>query len=345
MIFRLYSIQILLEENIDMQTILVTGGGGYVGSRLIPRLLEQQYCVRVLDWFIFDPHLFDSFQDNPNLELIRGDTRDSELVRRSLEGIDAVIHLAAISNDPSSDLNPQLTREVNLEAVLGLVDIAKQQGVKRFINASSASVYGIKEQENVTEELPLEPITLYAKYKAESEAYILEANSSEFTTVSIRPATLCGYAPKLRLDLTVNILTHHAVRNGKITVFGGEQKRPNLHIGDMINLYLLLLEIEPQKIAGKVFNAGFENHKVKEIALLVKTTLNTPVEIETIPSDDNRSYHISSDKIRRELGFYPKLGIVDAIIELRDAFVNQVIQNPDDIKYYNVRFMKEHKIM
>ena len=327
-----------------MQTVLVTGGAGYVGSRLVPVLLEKGYRVRVLDWFLYDPYVFDGFKENPSLELIRGDTRDPEVVKHCLEGIDAVIHLAAISNDPSCDLDPQLTRAVNLDAVLGLVDAAKQQGIKRFINASSASVYGIKKEENVTEDLSLEPITLYAKYKAESERYVIDANSSDFTTVSIRPATLCGYAPRLRLDLTVNILTHHAIRKGKITVFGGEQKRPNLHISDMIDLYLLMLEIESEKIAGRVFNAGFENYKVKEIAQLVQQTLSTDVKIETIPSDDHRSYHISSDKIRRELDFNPKYKVVDAIKEIQAAFTQKVVRDPEDTKYYNVKFMKESKI-
>lgn len=327
-----------------MKNILITGGAGYVGSRLVPYLLGEKYNIRVIDLFLFDPHIFDQLQDNPSLELIKGDIRDQELLSRCLKDIHAVIHLAAISNDPSCDLDPQLTRSINYDAVLTLIDLAKKQNIERFINASSASVYGIKEDKNVIEDLSLEPITIYAKYKAETEKYLIEQTTPDFATVSIRAATLCGYAPKLRLDLTVNILTYHAIRKGKITVFGGEQKRPNLHLQDIINLYHLLLEVDKEKISGKCFNAGFENYKVKEIAQLVKRTLNSNVEIETIPSNDQRSYHISTEKIRRELGFNPKNTVADAIKELEIAFDSDQIIDPDNSIYYNVKFMKKNRI-
>lgn len=324
-----------------IRQVLVTGGAGYVGAVLVPKLLDKGYRVKVLDLYIYGEHVLDAVKDNPNLEQIKGDIRHRALLERVIPGCDAVIHLACISNDPSFELDPQLGRSINYDAFFELVEVSKQCGVKRFIYASTSSVYGIKEEENVTEDLPLEPLTDYSKYKALCEEVLLREQSRDFTTVIIRPATVCGYSPRLRLDLTVNILTNLAVNTGRITVFGGQQIRPNIHIEDMTDLYVRALEWPDEAIDGKVFNAGYENYRIIEIAEMVRSVVGKGVEIVATPTDDHRSYHISSEKINRELGFEPKHTIEDAIRDLCDAFEAGRIPNPmDDIRYYNVRTMK-----
>ncbi len=325
------------------QKVFVTGGAGYVGSVLIPKLLAAGHQVKVLDLYIYGEHVLDAVKDNPNLEQIKGDIRDRALLEKIIPGCDVVIHLACISNDPSFELNPDLGKSINYDAFLDLVDVAKKNNVQRFIYASSSSVYGIKEDENVTEALPLEPLTDYSKFKAMCEEVLLKEQSPDFTTVVIRPATVCGYSPRLRLDLTVNILTNHAVNNGKITVFGGAQKRPNIHIEDMTDLYVQLLEMPAEKIAGKIFNAGYENHTVTQIAEVVRHVVGEDkIEIVTTPTDDNRSYHISSAKIKDELGFEPQHTIEDAVSDLLDAFNSDKIPNSmSDIRYFNIKVMQD----
>lgn len=330
----------------SINQVLVTGGAGYVGSVLVPKLLDKGYHVKVLDLYIFREDVFDSLKDNPNLEQIKGDIRDRALLERVIPGTDAMIHLACISNDPSFELDPELGKSINYDAFFDLVEVSKEQGVRRFIYASTSSVYGIKEEENVTEDLPLKPLTDYSKYKALCEEVLLKEQSPEFTTLVIRPATICGYSPRLRLDLAVNILTNLAVNTGRITVFGGRQKRPNLHIEDMTDLYLQLLEMPDEKIAGKIFNAGYENHKIAELARIVQKVVGKEgVEIVTTPTDDNRSYHISSEKIARELGFKPKHTVEEAVKNLCHAFRVGLIPNPmEDIRYYNIKTMQAKKL-
>ena len=237
-------------ENV-LKTIYVTGGGGYVGSCLVPALLKNGYKVKVLDLFLFGEHVLDDVRNNPNLEIIKGDLRDRNVLRRTIPGSDAVIHLACISNDPSFELNPELGKSINYDAFLDLVDVSRESGVKRFIYASSSSVYGVKQEQNVTEELPLEPLTDYSRYKALCEDVLLEKRRKGFTVLILRPATVCGYSPRLRLDLTVNILTNHAINNRRITVFGGAQMRPNIHIADMVDVYLNSLLWSVEKIDGR----------------------------------------------------------------------------------------------
>src|SRR3989338_7420146 len=224
-----------------IKSVLVTGGAGYVGSVLVPKLLKNGYQVKVVDLYIYGEAVLDQVKDHPNLKQIKGDIRDKALLAKELIGVDAVIHLACISNDPSYELNPDLGKSINYDAMVNLVDISKKAGIKRFIYASSSSVYGIKEEENVTEDLPLEPLTDYSKYKALGEEYLLKQRDPDFVVLILRPATVCGYSPRLRLDLSVNILTNHAVNKSKITVFGGEQKRPNIHIDDITDLYVKTL--------------------------------------------------------------------------------------------------------
>lgn len=320
-----------------MKKIFITGGAGYVGSVLVPKLLDKGYEVTVLDLMIYGE---DVLPKHENLSAVKGDIRDIELLKKLIPGHDAVIHLACISNDPSFELNPDLGKSINLAPFEPMVQISKEAAVKRFIYASSSSVYGIKDEPNVTEDMELEPLTDYSKFKAECEKILKKYETDDFTAMTIRPATVCGYSPRLRLDLTVNILTNFAVNKGFIKVFGGEQKRPNIHIQDMTDLYCLLLELPSEKIQGKVFNAGYENFKVKEIAQMVKNVVGE-VDIITEPTDDNRSYHISSDLIKKEIGFEPKHSIEDAVRDLKNAFENGLIKNSfKNEKYFNVKLMQ-----
>ncbi len=321
-----------------MKKVFITGGAGYVGAVLVPKLLRNGFAVTVLDLMIYGE---DVLPDHENLIKIKGDIRDIDLLKKTIPGHDAVIHLACISNDPSFELNPDLGKSINLDPFEPMVQIAKNAGVERFIYASSSSVYGIKEVQDVTEDMELLPLTDYSKYKAECEKILSKYDSNDFTTVTIRPSTVCGYSPRLRLDLVVNILTNLAINKKQITVFGGDQLRPNLHIEDMTDLYLMLLKIDKNKIRNKIFNAGYQNYKVKELAQMVKNTIGDDVEVITTPSDDNRSYHVSSKKIKDELGFEPKHSVEEAIADLKQAFNDGKIPNSlEDPKYFNVKLMQ-----
>jgi nucleoside-diphosphate-sugar epimerase len=325
--------------------VLITGGAGYVGSLLVPKLLDRGYHVKVLDLYIYGEQVLDAVKNNPNLEQMKGDIRDRVLLERALSGCDAVIHLACISNDPSFELDPQLGKSINYDAFFDLVSVAKANGVRRFIYASSSSVYGVKGEENVTEDLPLQPLTDYSRYKALCEEVLLKEREPGFVTLILRPATVCGYSPRLRLDLTVNILTNHAVNDKKITVFGGQQKRPNIHIEDLVDLYVKSLEWPDEAIDGRIFNAGYENHRIIEIADTVRRVVGRDVEIATTPSDDHRSYHISSEKIKRELGFVPKHTIKEAVRDLVAAFrAGKIPNSMTDIRYYNIKTMQHLKL-
>ena len=331
-----------------MKNVLVIGGAGYVGSLLCPQLIELGYAVTCFDICYFGSEFLPLA--HPRFRMIKGDIRDTRKIAEAMQGIDVVIDLACISNDASFELDEQLSTSINLDAFEPLVISAKKAGVKRFIFASSASVYGISDEPDVTEDHPLVPLTLYNKYKGMCEPLMFKYQAEDFVCVAIRPATLCGYAPRQRLDLSVNILTNHAVNSGKITVFGGSQLRPNLHVQDMCELYKLLIEIDAAKIAGKVFNCGFQNMSIMDIARVVKTVVASEfpekrdTEIVTTPSDDIRSYHINSDKIRRELGFQPRFTIEDAIRDLCRAFKRGDLPNSmADDRYYNVRTLKAFK--
>jgi nucleoside-diphosphate-sugar epimerase len=323
--------------------VLVTGGAGYVGSVLIPKLLAAGHHVKVLDLYIFGDHVLDSVKSNPRLEQLRGDMRDRRILQQCIPGCDAVIHLACISNDPSFELDPNMGKSINYDAFFDLVRVSKSSGVRRFIYASSSSVYGIKEVDNVTEDLPLEPLTDYSRYKALCEDVLAAERRPGFVTLTLRPATVCGYSPRLRLDLSVNILTNLAYNKRKITVFGGEQRRPNLHIEDMTDLYVECLRYPDAQIDGKVFNAGYQNLRIREIAEIVKNEVGPDVEIVTSPTDDLRSYHISSAKIKRELGWEPKHTIQDAVRDLLRAFrAGQVPDSLTDPRYFNIKTMQTY---
>ena len=327
--------------------VMVTGGAGYVGSCLIPKLLDKGYKVTVLDWYLYGD-VFNSLKGNPNLREIKGDIREADDVKKALEGgVDVVIHLACISNDPSFDLDPELGKTVNYDCFRPLVQAARDAGVKRFVYASSSSVYGVKEELEVTEELSLEPLTDYSKFKAMCEDVLAEErlNAPNMTCVTVRPATVCGYAPRLRLDLSVNILTNYAINKGYITVFGGAQQRPNIHVEDMTDAYLLMLDVPAEKIDGKIFNIGFENHSIMDIAKMVRDVVGNNVEIRVEDTNDLRSYRVSSAKIARELGFTPKYTISDAVRGLKAAFdAGKVPNSFEDESYFNIKRMKAKNV-
>src|SRR3990167_4710326 len=299
----------MITGDIVLKNILITGGAGYVGNRLVPKLLSSGYYVTVYDILYFGKETLPL--SHPNLHVIQGDIRDIALFEKSVKGIDIVLHLACISNDPSFELDENLSKTVNYDCFEPLVVASKAAGVKRFVYCSSSSVYGVSDAPQVTEETPLVPLTLYNKYKGLCEPLLFKHLSPDFVCVVIRPATICGYSPRMRLDLSVNILTNHGVNKDCITVFGGSQKRPNLHIEDMCDLYAMLLIAPSEKL---------------------------PLGINITESNDNRSYHISSEKIKRILGFVAKRSVEDAVRDLCYAFKAKKL--PDSFSnawYYNVR--------
>lgn len=328
------------------KNVVVTGGAGYCGSLLVPQMLDKGYNVTVYDVMYFGAsHLP---KEHPNLRIVAGDIRDAAKLQSVFEGQDAVISLACISNDASFELDEALSTNINLNAFEPMVIAAKKAGVRRFVYASSSSVYGVSDAPDVTEDHPLVPLTLYNKYKGICEPVLRRHTDDNFVGVIFRPATVCGYAPRLRLDLSVNILTNHAITNGRIRVFGGTQLRPNLHVQDYCDLCLLLLEAPAAKVQNEIFNCGYENMNIMDIALLVKKVVGElmpekgEIDIVTEPTDDIRSYHINSDKIKGTLGFAPKLSVEEAIRGLVLAFrEGKVPDSMEDNRYYNVRTLKK----
>jgi len=329
----------------NVEQILVTGGAGYVGSALVPKLLDQGYKVKVLDLYMYGDDVLDQVKDHPNLIQIKGDLRDRGLLEKTIPGCDAVIHLACISNDPSFELDPELGKSINYDSFFDLVDVSKDSGVRRFIFASSSSVYGIQDTPNVTEELELKPLTDYSKYKAMCEDVLLSKKEDGFFPLIVRPATVCGYAVRQRMDLVVNILTNHAVNNRNITVFGGDQMRPNIHIDDVTDLYVKSMEWAEEAIDCKIYNAGHENHKVSDIAQIIKGVVGEDVGIKATPTDDNRSYHISSQKIKDDLGYESVRSVADAARDIRAAIEDGRLSNPlSNERYYNIKTMQSLRL-
>ena len=332
-----------------MHNILVTGGLGYVGSRACPLLLERGYTVRALDLALYGEFGLDALKDNPawdgdwsyRFEWVNGDLRDESTVRLALEGVDTILHLGAISNDPTGEIDDTLTRQVNFDAIGMLLALAKEAGVKRIINGSSSSVFGIKEESDVEETLEPEPLTSYSKYKMLSEWLFIAASSPDFCTVNIRPATICGVSPRQRFDLTVNKLTADAVTKKVITVHGGQQRRPNVGMSDIVNLYAELVTTDAAKINGRTFNFGFENHKVIEIAKIIQDELkDLDVDIEVTETFDHGDYHISSQKILNELGYRPVSSIRQEVADLRKALDKGNYDDIDAPQYYNMKSME-----
>tara|TARA_B100002019_G_C21243723_1_gene587080 strand:- start:935 stop:1870 length:936 start_codon:yes stop_codon:yes gene_type:complete len=309
---------------------------------LAPFLKSKGYELTIYDLMIYGENVI---SDDPKIKKITGDIRDIEHVKKSMAGHDAVIHLACISNDPSFELNPNLGKSINLDAFEPMVKAAKELNIKRFIYASSSSVYGIKDEKNVHEEMSLEPLTDYSKFKAECEKILSKYNSDDFTTTTIRPATVCGYSTRQRLDVVVNILTNLAYHKRKITVFGGEQLRPNLHIKDMIQSYYLVLQANKDLVSNQVFNVGFENQKVIELANITKKIIGEDVTLESTPTNDNRSYHISSKKIIQILNFKTQFTVEDAVLDLKKAFDKKLLVNSlENEMYFNIRRMQSYQL-
>lgn len=306
--------------------ILVTGGCGYKGHVLIPKLLNRGYEVIALDTMWFGNYL----RPDPKLTINKGDVRDIDSI--NLDGMDGIIHLSSIANDPCGDLDPKLTWEVSALATMQLADKARRKGVKRFIYASSGSVYGIKDEPQVTEDLELKPISEYNKTKMVAERALL-SYQDDMSIQIIRPATVCGYSPRMRLDVSVNMLTMQALSKGKITVFGGQQTRPNIHIDDITDVYLHL--IDHPEVTG-IYNAGFENISILDIAKLV--TKHVPVEIVVTESNDPRSYRVNSDKLLAT-GFKPKKGVEDAIREIIEKYRAGDLKDEDH--FYNLKWMQK----
>ena len=267
------------------------------------------------------------------------------MLKKTLKDVDCVIHLACISNDPSFELNPKLGKSINLDSFKPLVELSEKSAVKRFIYASSSSVYGVKNSHDVTEDMELEPLTDYSLFKAKCERILLGFSSSSFETVIVRPATICGVSRRQRLDVVVNILTNLAFHKGLITVLGGDQLRPNLHIDDMVDAYVKILNAPKNLIHQEIFNVGFENTSVINLAKIVQRVVNPKVKIIKKPTVDSRSYHICAKKIERILAFTPKKKIEDAVLDLKIAFKNRMFERPLDNEYYfNITRMKSYKL-
>jgi nucleoside-diphosphate-sugar epimerase len=320
-----------------MKKIFITGGAGYVGSVLTPYLINKGHTITVFDLMLYG----DTLKKGKNLNIIKGDIRNAELLKEAIKGNEIVIHLACISNDPSFELNPTLGKEINLDAFTPLVEISKNLGVKKFIYASSSSVYGVKIEKNVNENMSLEPLTDYSKFKVDCEKILFKYKSKDFVTVTLRPATVCGYSPRQRLDLVVNILTNLAYHNREITIFGGDQLRPNIHIQDMVRAYELFINMENEQINGKIFNIGFENLTVNQLASEVQKVIGSDVKIKKLPTNDNRSYHISSKKIQDELGFVTNFSILNAVEDLKHAFEKKLLSDClINENYFNIKKMQ-----
>jgi len=324
---------------------MATGGAGYKGCVLVPKLLKTGYQVVVYDLMLFGSK---GLPAHPHLEVIEGDIRNVEAYAAAVRGCDHVIHMACISNDPSFELDPGLSKTINYDCFEPLVKASKEAGTRRFIYVSSSSVYGVSDAPDVTETHPLVPLTDYNKYKGLCEPILLRYQSDDFIPVIMRPATVCGYSPRMRFDLTVNILTNHAYNRGVITVFGGAQKRPNIHIDDVTELYLRMLEFPEELVRGETFNAGYENHTVSQLAELVKNVVEEEfpekahIRIETTTSNDNRSYHVSSRKIAEKLGYRPSRTIDDAVRDICCAFKARKFDDSlTNEAYVNVKTVKK----
>jgi nucleoside-diphosphate-sugar epimerase len=314
-------------------TVLVSGGGGFVGTVLTDRLLTLGHEVKVLDTFWFG----DFLGEHPRLTKVKGDMRDPRAVDRALGGVQTVIQLACLSNDPTSDLDPELTKSINLDACRDIIHAARRKGVARFIYASSASVYGVRDEPNIVEEMRLEPITLYSRYKADIEDELFAIDDPNFTTVAVRNSTVSGFSPRMRLDLIISIFVRAAMRRKLITIEGGNQLRPLIHMQDLVDFYVRLLDADHASIHRQAFNVSSDNYKVIDVARMVQERI--PCEFAFAGFTDPRSYHVDTSKVQRMLGYTPSHTIESAIDEVKAALVDGRIDD-EDPRCYNIRHMK-----
>jgi len=324
-----------------MKKVAVTGGGGYVGSSLVPYLARHGYDVKVIDLFLYGEAVLDGVP----CTRVKGDIRDEALLRREFVGMDAVIHLACVSNDPSFELDPALGKAINYDAFPGILRSCQHNRVSRFIYASSSSVYGVREEPQVREDSPCTPLTDYSKFKLMCEDLLKESEYSGDWVIA-RPSTVCGYARRMRFDLVVNILTINALVRQAITVFGGSQLRPNINIEDMVEGYRVLLEAPREKIHRQTFNIGYENYSVSKLAEIIKQAVGDPkVTITASPSNDLRSYHVNSDRILNVLGYAPKHTIEEAVQSIVQAYREGRFKDPlTNPLYHNIKLMQQAKL-
>ena len=328
--------------------ITVIGGGGYVGSLLVPALIDENYKVSVIDLFIFGSpeKVFGQHIKNKNLTCIQGDVRDLNLVESTIKKSNTIIHLACISNDPSFELNPNLGKSINYDCFLPLLKMCKKHNIQRFVYASSSSVYGIKDEASVTEDLICNPLTDYSKYKLMCEEILLNEGNNNLCATVLRPATVCGFSLRTRLDVIVNILTNHAYNKKKITIFGGSQKRPNIHIKDMVRAYLAVLKEKKSNVSNQIFNVGYQNYTLDQISQMVIKCTELNIEVNHEPTDDLRSYHVSSKKIFNRINFKPLYSIENAISDLCIAFKKGMLPKSfDDPRYFNIKTMQKIKLI
>lgn len=309
--------------------ILVTGACGYKGTVLVPKLLDCGHEIIAIDTMWFGNYL----EPHPKLTVERLDIRDTDKV--ALDGVDAIIHLSSIANDPCGDLDPKLTWEISCLATMQLADKAVRRGVRQFVYASSGSVYGVKDEPQVSEDLELKPISEYNKTKMVAERVLL-SYADKIAVQIIRPATVCGFSPRMRLDVSVNMLTMQALTREHITVFGGQQTRPNIHIDDITDLYVFMLDHPEYR---GIYNAGFENISIMEIAERVQEY--APAKITVTQSNDPRSYRINSDKLLAT-GFRPKKRVDDAIREIVHKYRSGELR--DEERFYNLKWMQRELV-
>lgn len=319
--------------------VLIIGGAGYVGARLQKFLIESGFDLRIFDTFWY-PSGKNINLDPRKIEYVTGDVRDLNLLKNSLKDIDACIHLACISNDPTFELDPSLAKSINYSAFPGFVDLLNKSDVKRFIYASSSSVYGVKTEPIVSEDLQCEPLTDYSKFKLACEEIVKSNVSKNIVSTILRPSTVCGYSPRQRFDLVVNLLTITALTKKEIIVDGGQQFRPNLHIDDMIRCYREILTSEVEKINNEIFNVAGANLKVIEIAEIVREVVGSECNIKVKEVVDPRSYRVSGAKIAEKISFQPMKSVRDAVEELKNLFEAGKFSNPESEEYYNIRRMK-----
>ena len=311
-----------------MKKILVTGGSGYQGVKLIKKLISAKYKVINIDNNLFGNY----FIKHRNVKNYQLDI--NQIHKINLRNVYGCIHLASIANDPMVDLNQSFSWETSALGTMALMEQLKKYKVKKIIYASSGSVYGIKKEKKVTEKLSLKPLSTYNKVKMVTERVIL-SYKKYLNVIILRPATVCGFSPRMRLDVTVNMLTFHALKNKKITVFGGKQKRPNIHIDDLLDAYMFFLK---KNIKTNIFNIGFENLSIIDIAKKISRIIESEIVIKK-NYKDARSYNLDSSKLLKT-GFKPKKKISDAIIELKELYKKNILKNKPN--FHSIKWLKKN---